>query len=122
MNGLLYQRETGALSHSTLARAVTHRALHELELQPWIRFDGGERIPAVQAAGSSKQQAVDELFIDERLEDAWDNWHTKEDTVWASQAGVNTVDVEPNEHRLMITGGADAIRSEERRVGKECPV
>lgn len=109
MNQLLFQRETGALSHGILARAVTNRALHELELWPWIRFNGGERTPVVRGVGSSRQQAVDELFIHEDLEDDSDNGHTREkDTVWACQAGVNTVDIEPNEHRLMITGGADA--------------
>ena len=108
MNQLLFQRETGALNHGTLFRAVTHRALHELELWPWVRFDGGEEAPVLQAGGSSRQQAVDELFIDEDLKDSSENGHTKEGTIWACQAGVNTVDIEPNEHRLMITGGADA--------------
>lgn len=101
MNQLRFQRETGALSNGTLARAVAHRALHELELWPWIKFDGGEKAPVLQGVGSSRQQAVDELFIDEELEDPYETGSMKqEDTVWASQAGVNAVDIDPAEHRL----------------------
>lgn len=101
MNQLLFQRETGAFNNGTFARAITHRALHELELWPWIKFDGGEKAPVLEAVGSSRQQAVDELFIDEDLEDAYETGNVKEnDNIWACQAGVNAVDIEPNEHRL----------------------
>lgn len=101
MNQLRFQREIGALSNGTLARAVTHRALHELELWPWIKFDGGEKAPVLQGVGSSRQQAVDELFIDEDLDDPYESGTKKEeDNVWACQAGVNAVDVDPAERRL----------------------
>ncbi len=100
MNQLLFQREIGALSSAKLSRAVTHRALHELELFPWIRFDGDEKAPVSQAPGSSRQQAVDELFIDEEnLNDETGNVKEK-DTVWACQAGVSALDVGQHGHRL----------------------
>lgn len=101
MNHLRFQRETGALSNGTFARAVTHRALHELELWPWVKFDGGEKAPVLHGVGSSRQQAVDELFIDPDLEDPSEaGRRVKDDNVWACQAGVNAVDIDPAERRL----------------------
>ena len=101
MNRLQFQRETGAISNGTFARAVTHWALHELELWPWVKFDGGEKAPVLQGVGSSRQQTVDELFIDPDLEDPSEaERRAKDDNVWACQAGVNAVDIDPAENRL----------------------
>lgn len=100
MNELLFEREKGTLSSASVIRVVTHKSLHSLQLYPWINFDGGERAPVIQAPGSSRQQTVDETYINDEPTEVFVTKKKDREAIWAHQAGVTALDVEGYGHRL----------------------
>jgi len=100
MNRLLFERETGALGQGAIARTVASRALQDLVLWPWLRFDGGEvaqvGLDGERDGGGAGNRGGRGDGNTAGIASA----RASEEGVWACQAGVNTLAVEGFEHKL----------------------
>lgn len=100
MNRLLFERETGALGQGAIARTVASRALQDLVLWPWLRFDGGEVAQAESDGGRDCQGTGNGDGRGDGNRAGTATARAREEGVWACQAGVNTLVVEGFEHKL----------------------
>jgi DNA excision repair protein ERCC-8 len=91
MNQLLTDRRGGLIGNGTLASYYLTRSLYSLAAWPHLRFDGEEAAPPDEIAEITGEPTTN---IARKIS-------------WAHQAGVNSLAVEPFEHKLMLSGGAD---------------
>lgn len=86
MNHLIFDRQSGNLSHQAFARLHLTSLIHAIQPAPGILFDGGETPEKLDQADV---EVVDDI----------DDWAARQ-TTWAHKAGANALAIDKFDGRL----------------------